>query len=88
MLNIFNGSIAAAVAFIASKPRLNLRKRKVQVVFKSMWLHGTYMVTVQRGDDLNAAICDRIIEVVPGEVNHATIKAIRSNPGHEIIEVW
>lgn len=74
-------------AIVSLKPRLAVFKRTHTVLFTSMWLHGTYTVEVQSGDDLQEAISARVIELVCGEPDYATIRAIKLTR-HQVEQVW
>ena len=67
-------------------PRISITRKRT-ILFKSIWLHGTYTVEVQSGDDVQEAISARIVELLPNEPDYATIKAIRMGY-HHVEQVW
>ena len=75
----------------AGKPLLaNPFKRKVTIIYKSTWLHGTYAFTFKPGQ--KGRILDDWMEnftaALPDSMTHADLKAARLNPQIEIIEVF
>lgn len=75
----------------AGKPRFaNPFNRRVTIVYKSPWLHGTYGFTFKAGQ--RASVMDAWLEhftyALRDDMTYAEIKAARANPQIEIIEVF
>lgn len=71
------------------KPRLaNPFKRTVNIVYTSMWLHGTYVFTFKAGQrDVYDRFVDHFIGNLP-EMTASEYDAVRSNPQIIIKEIF
>lgn len=71
------------------RPRLaNPFKRKVNIVYTSMWLHGTYVFTFKAGEkDVYQRFIDHFIGNLP-EMKASEYIAVRNNPCINIKEIF
>ena len=71
-------------------PRLcNPFKRRVSIVYRSKWLHGTYVFTFKSSDrDVYDAWMDQIVQLVAFEPKAHEVHFIRADPGIDIVEIF